>query len=162
MGIVSLTFAAATAACVMFSFAGRKAAPDAVWMALVFAGWFCIFEALRPFAPRSAITAYDPAIDALLGTLSVIAWLQRPSGWRAALAGSFLIQSGIHVLFRSTHLSPHEAYQYQLAINIVHAFQLLMVSWEGVHDVGHWLRARLLPAPAVRRLHGAPRRAEKA
>lgn len=162
MGIVSLTFAAATAACVLFSIAGRKAAPDALLMAVIFAGWFCLFEALRPFAPRAVITAYDPAIDALLGTLAVIAWLQRPSAWRAGLAGSFLLQSAIHVVFRSSHLSPHETYLYQLSINVVHAFQLLLVSWEGVHDVGSWLRDRLLPAPAVRHFHGASSRAEGA
>lgn len=162
MGIVSISFGIATAACVLFTLAGRKIAPDALLMALVFAAWFCVFEALRPYAARDTITAYDPAIDALLGTLAVIAWLQHPSGWRAALAGSFLLQSAIHVIFRSTHLLPHETYQYQLSINIVHAFQLLLVSWEGIHDVGHWLRGRMLPVAAVRRPHGAPRRAEEA
>lgn len=160
MGPTSICFGLATAAALALSACGRRTAPDAFRLALVFAFWFVSWEALRPFMTTAQLRSVDPALDALLGTLCVREWFRRPSLWRGALVFSFATQSVLHAIFRHPAMVDASSV-YKLMVNATHAVQLALVSWEGGRRVGVGFLDWLVPVPAMRHKAGvsrAPRR----
>lgn len=160
MGWASICFGLATVAAVGFTAYGRRSAPDAFRLALVFAAWFAIWEALRPFFSREALGTFDPAFDALLGCICVTSWFYRRGRWRSALVVTFAIQSALHVIFH--HPAMVEASGiYKLLVNLTHAAQLALISWEGGRRVGLDIVGWLLPLPDMRHRQGVARAARE-
>lgn len=160
MGWASICFGLATAAALGFAARGRRTAPDALCLAVVFAAWFVIWEALRPFVSRDDLGSLDPALDALLGSLCTLSWLKHRRRWRAALVITFTIQSALHVIFRYPG-AVEAGGTYKLLVNLTHAAQLALVAWEGGQRVGLDLIDWLFPVPDMRHRSFSARLAQR-
>jgi hypothetical protein len=160
---VSIGFIVATVAAVALASVRRRRDPQLFGLSLVFLVWCVGFKVLIHYFTRDQLTAYDPSIDALLGAALMILWFGRRSRTVILLSMSFWIQTGLHAYYRRHFpIMPLEKYHYELAVNVVHAFQLMLVSWEGSRDVGYWIRDQLLPSPVGRHPVRRPHRLEEA
>lgn len=156
MGLISFCFGLATLAAVGLSACGRRTSPDAFRLAMTFLAWFLIYEALHPIVGGAALRSFNPGLDALLGSLCVLSWFNRPSWWRGGLVFSFATQSMLHAIFRHPALVDYWAI-YQLLVNMTHAAQLVLVSWEGGRRAGLGFVGWLFPVPVMRHKAGVPR-----
>jgi len=161
MGPVSICFGLATVAALALAACGRRSAPDAFYLAVIFAGWFVIWEALRPIYPREVLDSLNPAIDALLGSLCTLSWLKHRRRWRAGLILTFTFQSALHVIFRNPAAAVENQHLYTLLLNVTHAAQLALLSWEGGQRVGLALIDWVFPIPDMRHRTSSARGASK-
>jgi hypothetical protein len=95
-----------------------------------------------------------PLIDLVGGGLAFLLWRSRPSLWRAALFGLFLLMDGAHVAYHVAALGIADFRAYAVLLNGLFALQLLIAGGPGLRYVG----SRLIDVvaghpPAIRSTH---------
>lgn len=128
-------------------------------------GQWAVSNIAMAFAGSPWSAVIYPPMDLFAVLFITFMWLRagerRPGRnrlWMVALGMTFMTQLGLHALYwGSLSFTDDQAYGYALALNIIFAMQLAIVSWPGVRNVGSSFAVRrgdLLSGLGLRRLSG--------